>query len=68
MKPIRFLTLFFTALALAANFSCSTVSKTPLTEAQLETKLREHISTLASDAYEGREAGSAGKSKRAITS
>lgn len=63
MKPIRFLTLFFTALALAANFSCSTVSKTPLTEAQLETKLREHISTLASDAYEGREAGSAGEIK-----
>ena len=28
----------------------------------------EHISTLASDAYEGRETGSAGKSKRAITS
>ena len=43
--------------------SCSTTSKVPLTNDQIKAKLKTHISTLASDEFEGREAGSEGEKK-----
>lgn len=46
--------------------SCSTTSKVPLTNDQLKVKLKEHISSLASDEYEGREAGTAGEKKASV--
>ena len=43
--------------------SCSSTKLVPLTDNELKAKLKTHISTLASDAYEGREAGSKGETK-----
>lgn len=41
--------------------SCSTTKELPQTDEQLKINLKEHISTLASDAFEGRETGSEGE-------
>jgi aminopeptidase YwaD len=46
------------ALFLAA---CATVSKTPLTNEQLKANLKQHITTLASDKFEGRGTGTEGE-------
>ncbi|HNS12373.1 MAG TPA: M28 family peptidase [Bacteroidia bacterium] len=43
--------------------SCSTGSKVLLTNDQMKAKLKTHISTLASDEFEGREAGTEGEKK-----
>ncbi|MBK6446013.1 MAG: hypothetical protein IPF81_12200 [Bacteroidetes bacterium] len=43
--------------------SCSTTKLVPLTDIELKAKLKSHITTLASDTYEGREAGSKGEGK-----
>ncbi|TAH42423.1 MAG: M28 family peptidase [Bacteroidetes bacterium] len=43
--------------------SCSTSSKVPLTNDELSSKLKTHILTLASDEFEGREAGTEGEKK-----
>ncbi len=43
--------------------SCSTTSKVPLTNDQIKAKLKMHISTMASDEFEGREAGTEGEKK-----
>ena len=52
-KKMLWLILFLTA--------CTTVSKIPLTDQQLKTNLKQHISTLASDKFEGRETGTLGE-------
>jgi aminopeptidase YwaD len=41
--------------------SCSTTKQLPLTDDQLKANLKKHISTLASDLYEGRETGTKGE-------
>ena len=43
--------------------SCSSTKLVPLTDNELKAKLKTHISTLASDDFEGREAGSKGETK-----
>lgn len=48
-----FLILFF--------LSCSSTQHLPLNDDQLKTDLKKHISTLASDAFEGRETGTKGE-------
>lgn len=51
-----------TAIAFAFFiFSCSTTKQVPFTDDQLKTDLKKHISTLASDAFEGRETGTKGE-------
>ena len=42
-------------------FSCSASRQLPLTDDQLKVNLKKHISTLASDAFEGRETGMHGE-------
>jgi hypothetical protein len=60
-------TMFKRILIYAALFllgiSCSTTKYVPLTDDQLKGKLKTHISTLADDSFEGREAGTAGEKK-----
>ena len=57
MKSLRLLPfLFFIA-------ACSTTKVALLTDDQVKANLKRHISTLASDAYEGRETGTAGEKK-----
>jgi len=41
--------------------ACSTTKELPLTDDQLKASLKQHISALASDAYEGRETGTHGE-------
>lgn len=41
--------------------ACATVSKTPLSNEQIKSNLKEHITVLASDKFEGRETGTAGE-------
>jgi len=41
--------------------ACATVNKIPLTDEQVKTNLKHHISELASDKYEGRETGTKGE-------
>src|SRR4051794_107907 len=41
--------------------SCSTTKQLALTDDQLKANLKKHISTLASDAFEGRETGTHGE-------
>ncbi len=61
MKQLRnTLSLF---LFSAWLISCSTTSKVPLSNEQLKSKVKVHITTLASDEYEGREAGTEGERK-----
>lgn len=43
--------------------SCSVTKLVPLNDTDLRTELKQHISTLASDAFEGRETGSPGEEK-----
>jgi hypothetical protein len=57
-RRIRFISL--SALA-ALIFSCSTTKQVPFTDDQLKSDLKKHISTLASDAFEGRETGTKGE-------
>ena len=52
-KKFLLLTLFLLA--------CSTVSKVPLTDEQIKADLKQHISTLASDKFEGHETGTKGE-------
>lgn len=54
--------LVYAALFLSA---CSAPKLLPLTNDQVKANLKKHISTLASDAYEGRETGTPGESKAA---
>lgn len=61
MKLIR--QIAFVSVCSLWFISCSTTSKVPLTNDQIKDKLKIHISTLASDEYEGREAGTAGEKK-----
>ncbi|MFN8143495.1 MAG: M28 family peptidase [Bacteroidia bacterium] len=44
-------------------FSCAGTKVVPLTDTETKAKLKTHISTLASDVFEGREAGSTGETK-----
>src|ERR1041384_1672921 len=57
MKKSRFSILILFILAVA----CATVKTTPLSDEQLKTNLKKHISTLASDLFEGRETGTKGE-------
>lgn len=54
---------FFVSSAFLFILSCSSTKQLPLNDAQLEVKLRQHIQTLASDEFEGREAGTSGEEK-----
>lgn len=57
MKP-----KFIPAIALILLIiSCSTTKQVPLTDDALKANLKKHISTLASDAFEGRETGTKGE-------
>jgi aminopeptidase YwaD len=55
---IRYSKLIWSVIFLAA---CATVSQTPLTNEQLKSNLKQHISTLASDKFEGRGTGTEGE-------
>ncbi len=55
--------IFLYSLVSIWLISCSTTSKVTLTNDQMKVKLKTHISTLASDEFEGRESGSAGEKK-----
>lgn len=59
---LRFLAL---SVLFFVSVSCSTSKLVPLNDTELKAKLKQHISTLASDAYEGRETGSKGETKSA---
>src|SRR5690242_5763027 len=52
--------IFFSA-ALLFFIACSTTRQVPLTDDQTRANLKKHISTLAGDAYEGRETGTKGE-------
>ena len=53
--------IIFSILLVGLNFSCSTTKQLPATDEQMKASLKQHISTLASDAFEGRETGSNGE-------
>jgi Iap family predicted aminopeptidase len=55
----NFLKKYFLVLLFLAG--CATVSKTPLTNEQLKSNLKQHITTLASDKFEGRGTGTEGE-------
>ncbi len=50
-------------LLLIGIVSCKSTSYLPVSDEQLKKNLKEHISTLASDAFEGRETGTPGEKK-----
>ncbi len=52
---------FYSFLVGSFFFSCSTSQHLPITDDQLKISLKKHISTLASDAFEGRETGTNGE-------
>ncbi len=59
---MRIVNKFIVALTFSfLILSCSTTKQLPLTDDQLKASLKEHISALASDAFEGRETGSHGE-------
>jgi aminopeptidase YwaD len=52
---------YFLTSVLFLFVACSTTKQLPLTDDQLKVSLKKHISTLASDAFEGRETGTKGE-------
>src|SRR5438876_7466407 len=52
---------FFAYGLLFFFFACSTTKQVPLSDDQLKSNLKKHISLLASDQFEGRETGTKGE-------
>ena len=55
--------ILFSTVVIFFIVSCGSTHYLPVNDEQLKSNLRKHISTLASDAFEGRETGTAGETK-----